>query len=193
MDLWLERLLVWGADAGELGDLALAGLLVQALGIALLGNLDGNVDPHLDKGQARLAAGTFGVVQTASQIAVRSVGGNEAGDGDGAAVGEELGHLGDAADVFLAFLGAEAQVLVEAEADVVTVQTVGVLVVRFADESLLERHGDGGLARGRKTRQPDGQAGLLEKARSDGRGQRTGVEMNVSSMGRQSKHILHHF
>ena len=50
---------------------------------------------------------------------------NEAGDGDGARIGEELRHFGDAADVLPAIPLTEAQVFVQAEAHVVAVETVG--------------------------------------------------------------------
>lgn len=43
--------LVGRADAGEVLDLAGAGLLVQALGVALLGLFDGDVDEDLDEGE----------------------------------------------------------------------------------------------------------------------------------------------
>jgi len=49
---------------------------------------------------------------------------NEACETDDAAVGEQLGHLGDASNVLLAVLGAETEVLIESVSDVVSVQTV---------------------------------------------------------------------
>ena len=64
-------------------------------------------------------------MQLPRQVAVGAVRADEARNGDGAAVGEELGDLGDAPDVFFAVLGAEAEVFVQAEADVVAVQAVG--------------------------------------------------------------------
>ena len=48
-NLRILRRLVRRADARELGDLALARLLVQALGVALLGLLDGDVDEDFDE------------------------------------------------------------------------------------------------------------------------------------------------
>jgi hypothetical protein len=73
------------------------------------------------------------------------VGADEARERDDARVGEELAHLADAPDVLLAVLGAEAQVLVEAHADVVAVEAVG--GDAGVDERLLEGDGDGALAR----------------------------------------------
>lgn len=160
-DLGVGRLLVGGGDAGEVLDLAGPGLLVQALGVALLGDLDGDVDEDLDKGNGLVVAalGRGLGVQLAGEVAVGAVRGNEGGDGDGGGVGEELGYLADAADVLVAVLLGEAQVLVEAEADVVAVEAVG----RHAEvqQVLLEGRGHGRLARGREARQPDGQAALL--------------------------------
>jgi hypothetical protein len=47
---------------------------------------------------------------------------DEAGDADEASVCEQLGHLSNTSDVLLTVSGCEAQVLVEAMADVVPIQ-----------------------------------------------------------------------
>jgi hypothetical protein len=84
--------LVGSADAGELLDLAGASLLVQTLGVALLSLLDGDVNEDLDEGKSGLAV--LGVVvEVTSDLTVGLVGGDEGGEGDGGAVGEELGDL----------------------------------------------------------------------------------------------------
>lgn len=144
-NLRLQRLLVGRRDARKLLDLARARLLVQALGIALLGDLERHVDKDLDKGNGLVAVLRLGV-QLAGEIAVGAVRRDEGGDGDGGRVGEQLGHLADAADVLVAVLFREAQVLVEPEAHVVAVEAVG----RQAQvqEMLLQGRGDGGFARG---------------------------------------------
>ena len=98
-------------------------------------------------------------MQLAGQRAVRAVRADEAGDGDAAAVGEQLGHLGDAADVLRAVGGREAQVGVEPEADVVAVEAVG--GEGDGEQVLLEGGGDGGFARGGEAREPDCEAGLV--------------------------------
>lgn len=136
VDLRLQGFLIGGADTGELGDLALTSLLVQTLWIALLGDLNGNIDPDFDKGNASFTAWPLGLVQLTGQVTVTSVGADEAGDGDGGGVGEQLGHLGDAADVFFAVLGRETEVFVQTEADVVTIEAVGGLVVGLAQQGL---------------------------------------------------------
>lgn len=64
-------------------------------------------------------------MQLPRQPAIRAIRADEARDGDAGAVGEELGDLGDAADVLRAVGGREAEVAVEAEADVVAVEAVG--------------------------------------------------------------------
>ena len=75
---------------------------------------------------------------------------------DDAGVGEQLGDLADAADVLLAVGGGEAEVLVQAVADVVAVEHVGELAALH--QGVLEREGDGALAGA-------GQAGEPERAR----------------------------
>ena len=146
MHLGLQGLLIRGTDAGKFRNLALAGLLVQTLGVTLLSDLNRDIDPDLNERNARLATRTFSLVQRAGEVTVRTVRRDEASDGNGAGVGKQFGHLGDAADVFLAVLRGEAEIFVEAEADVVAVETVGALAVGFADQGLFESDGDGRFA-----------------------------------------------
>lgn len=68
---------------------------------------------------------------------------NETGDAHQAGIRKQLGHLGDTADVLLAVFGREAQVLVQAVTDVVSVQ--GVRRDGVGYEVLLQRETDGGL------------------------------------------------
>jgi hypothetical protein len=84
-------------------------------------------------------------MQLPRQIPIGPIRADEAGDCKRAAVSEQLRDLGDAADVFFAVFRAEAEVLVEAEPDVVAVEAVRGDVVGLAKECLLERNGDGGF------------------------------------------------
>jgi hypothetical protein len=151
--------LVGRRDAGKVLDLTSAGLFVQALGVALLGNLEGHVDVDLDKGDVLVVLLLGLGVEVPGEVPVGAVGTDEGGDGDGGRVGEELGYLGDAADVLVAVLLGEAEVLVEAEADVVAVEAVGGHAE--VQEVLLQGGGNGGLARGGEAGEPEGEALLL--------------------------------
>jgi hypothetical protein len=92
MNLRLLRRLVGRTDARELLYLARLGLLVQALGIALLGDVDGDVDEDFDEGERRV--GVLGVgVELARDLAVGFVGADEAGESDSGGVREEFGDL----------------------------------------------------------------------------------------------------
>ena len=75
-------------------DLARPRLLVQALGVAGLGDLEREVDVDLDEGERLVVGGCRGGVQLAGLLAVGLVGRDEGGDGDGGGVGEEFGDLG---------------------------------------------------------------------------------------------------
>jgi len=75
-------------------------------------------------------------------------------------VGEEPRDLADAADVLRPVLGREAEVRVEAVADVVAVQDVGESTALV--EGLLGGHGDRALARAGESREPDRAAALAE-------------------------------
>lgn len=101
-------------------------------------------------------------MQLPRQPPIRAVRADEARDGDAGAVGEELGDLGDAPDVLRALGGREAEVAVQAEADVVAVEAVGREGV--PQEVLLEGGGDGGFARGGEAGEPDGEAGLVAES-----------------------------
>lgn len=96
----------------------------------------------------RLSRLSLGGTEAQTNTSHLGEGGDEAGDAHQTGVGEQLGHLGHAADVLLAVLGGEAQVLVEAVADVVPVQRVAGDGV--CHQVLLQRKAYGGLARARQ-------------------------------------------
>lgn len=81
---------------------------------------------------------------------------DKAAEADLATVGEELGDLGDSANVLPSVLRGEAEVVVEAGADVVAVEAVG--GDAQIDEKSLELKSDRGLAGTRQSRQPNGAA-----------------------------------
>lgn len=86
-------------------------------------------------------------------------------------------YLSDTPDVLLSVLGGEAKVLVQAEADVVAIESVG--LETKVEEVLLESNGDGGLARGRETGEPDGGTLLLAEVGALLTGE-TGVPCDVA-------------
>lgn len=92
-NLSVDGLLVRRRDASELLDLTSASLLVETLGVALLGHLEGHVDKDLDKGDGLVAVLVSLCVQLAGEVAVGAVGRDEGGDGDGGGVGKELCDL----------------------------------------------------------------------------------------------------
>ena len=122
-------------------------------------------------------------MQLPCQVAISSVRGNETRDGDGAAVSEQFGDFTDATDVFGAVGGGEAEVFVQAEADVIAVEAVGGEVVRCAEEGLFERDGDGGFAGGGEAGEPDCEALLLAEGCADGGGEGGGVVCYVAGRG----------
>mmetsp|Transcript_14509 Transcript_14509/g.22019 ORF Transcript_14509/g.22019 Transcript_14509/m.22019 type:complete len:231 (-) Transcript_14509:10-702(-) len=141
MHLGVLGLLVGSIDAGEALDLPSPGLLVEPLHIAGLHNLEGRIDEDLQERQGGVG------MHLASIGSVGGIGRNEPRDHDGTRFGEELGHLCDAADVLLAVLWAEAEVPVQAEAQVVAVQAVDEVGARLVrHQGLLQRHGHRALA-----------------------------------------------
>jgi len=68
-------------------------------------------------------------------------------------------HLGDTSDVLVTVLLAKAQVLVQPEAHIVSVESV--YSQTLLQEVLLESDGDGGLSGGGQTGEPEGETLLL--------------------------------
>jgi hypothetical protein len=134
-ELGFFRFLVRGGDAGELLDFLVAGLGVEALGVAFLADIERGLDEDFHE----LVLEEHG----ADLVPVFAVGGDERGDADEAGIGEELGDLTYAADVFLAFMGGEAEVGAQAMADVIAIEDVGV----FAEvkEFAFQFGGNGGF------------------------------------------------
>lgn len=121
-------------------------------------------------------------MQIARNFTVRKVGRDERGDGNGGAVGEELGDLRDPTDVLVAVLLGEAEVLVESEADVVTVETVGV-DAPVSEELVFKLDGNGRFARGGETGEPNCEAALVAEFAAFAARQGAGVECDVSFDG----------
>lgn len=112
-NLGVHRRFIRRINSRESLNHARARLLVQSLGITLLRDLNRDVDVDLNEWDASL------VVELASGSAVGDVGRDEGSDRDAARVCEKLRDFANAADVFVAVCFGEAEVFVEAEADVV--------------------------------------------------------------------------
>ena len=141
-------------DASEALDLSGAGSLVQSLGIASLALLNRNVHEDLNE----VTAG-----DTAPDgLAVNLVRRDEAHEGDGAVLCEQLGDLTNAANILDTVVGGKAEVLVQAVPDVVAVEVDGELA--HACEGVLESAGHGGLAAAAEASEPQ-DAALLVKER----------------------------
>ena len=78
-------------------------------------------------------------------------------------------YLSDPADILFSVLRREAKVLVQPESHIVAIESVGLKTQ--VEKVLLERDGDGGLARSRETRKPDGAALLLAEVAALSAGQ----------------------
>src|SRR5215469_1176170 len=113
-DLGGLRRFVRRVYTGEVLDLAGTRLAVQSLGIALLADLDGRVQEHLDE-LARLQELTH-------QPPISAERRDKGGDHNHPGVHKQTRYLTDATDVLHARLIAEAQILVEPVAHVVAIQ-----------------------------------------------------------------------
>lgn len=154
IDLWVRRGFVGVVDTGEAFDLAGAGFFVEAFWVAGFANFDWGVDEDLEK----LESGVL--VDFADLVAVGLVGGDETRDCDDPSFGEEFGDFAHPADVFLAIVSGESEVVVEPVADIIAIEAVG--EVSVFDEGVLEGDCDGGLSRARKPGEPEGASGVAE-------------------------------
>mmetsp|Transcript_16563 Transcript_16563/g.52118 ORF Transcript_16563/g.52118 Transcript_16563/m.52118 type:complete len:309 (+) Transcript_16563:67-993(+) len=150
VDLRIIRLLVRGIKTCEVLDLPLRCLGVEPLGVALLHHRQRRVDEDLKERQRRV------LVDLPRVLAVALVRGNEAADHDGPCLGKELCDLGDAADVLLPVLWREAQVPVQAVAEVVPVEAVDEVGLGLVlHQGILQRDADRALAASGEARHPE--------------------------------------
>ncbi len=158
-DLRILGRFVGGVDPCEVLDLAGPRFLVELLRVPLLANFQRRIDEDLDEIVAALQCDLAGAA------AVRAVGRDESGNNHRAAVGHEVGHFGDAPDVFHAILGGEAEVRVQAVPDIVAVKDVHMDIA--VEEFPLERLGDGRFAGAAQTCEPDDAAAMAVAQRCD--------------------------
>ncbi len=136
VDLGTLRRFVRRIDAGEVLELATTGLLVQPLNVAVFGDRQWRIDVNLVE-LARLE-------QAARHAALGPERRDERHHHDEARIGHQLADFGDSPDVLDPVRIREAQVTVQAVADVVAVEQVGVLAE--GEQALLDQVGDGRLA-----------------------------------------------
>ena len=159
-DFRIFGLLVGGGDAGKVGDLPGTGFFIEALGIAIFADLQVALYEDFDEVAV--------VEQGPDPLAILLVGGDEGGDDDGAGVGEQLGHLAHPADVLLPVSGGEAEVTIQAVADVVAIQGVG--VVAQVEEFLFQVYRQGRFPGAGEAGEPDNRAPVAVAAFPHGLG-----------------------
>ena len=143
-DLGVFRRLVGRIDAGEVLEVAAPRLLVEALGVPLLGHAERRVHEHL----AELVL----LHQLARQPPFRAERRDERHQHDQAGIHHQPRDLGDAADVLDAVGFGEAQVLVETVPHVVAIEQIRVPAQRV--QLLLDDVGDRRLAGARQSGEP---------------------------------------
>lgn len=110
-------------------DLTSLGFLVQTLRVPLFAFFKTGIHKYFDKGEGRVVL----CVQLASKVAISLVRRNERGDSQSCRRSEQQRdlslenriYLRNAANVFFTVLRREAKVLVQSEANVIAVQTIG--------------------------------------------------------------------
>jgi len=148
-------LLVGAGDAGEVLDLAGAGLGIEALGVALFAHRQISGAMDLDE--------IASLDQGAGPAAVGAERGDEGGEHYHAGIEEQLGHLADAADVLLPVGVGEAQVGAEAVAHVVAIEHVA--GQPLLEQGRIHRIGKGALAGAAQAREPEDGAAVAPLVR----------------------------
>ena len=142
--------LVWVVDTRESLDLALTGLGVDTALVGLLTVLEGSVDMDEEEGSAQVRNGL------ASGLPRVLVGSNGGGDDGSTGAGQLTGDEGNALDVLVAVLTAEAQLRRELVAHGVTQQQRDGATTLLVQGDL-QSTGDGILARVHVTGKEDGE------------------------------------
>ena len=142
-----------GIAAGEVGDAAFLGFFVEAFGVAGLAGGEAGVDVDFEE--------IVGAHDLAGEGAERPIRADERAEGDEAAVDEEFGDFGDAADVFAAVVFGEAEAGIEAGAEVIAVEEDGGAALGV--EGSFEEVGEGAFSGAREAVEPDDMAALAEE------------------------------
>src|SRR5690625_742219 len=114
----MERSFIRSTDARELLDLSFSSLFIETFDIPLFTNLKRCIYKDLDK--IRCSNDLFDL------FPVTLFRGNKGSQSNDTGVCHELGHLRDTPNVLLSVLRRKTQVLVQARADIITIQAVTV-------------------------------------------------------------------
>jgi hypothetical protein len=93
-------------------------------------------------------------VDSSSSVSVLPVWRDKTDQTNNASISKQFGDFTNSSNVFFSIFGAETEIFVEAESDVITVQDIGGNVL-FA-KVFFDSHGDGRFSRAGKTGEPDG-------------------------------------
>ena len=146
--------LVGGRDAGEVRYFTLACLLIEALGVAALCDVERGVDEDLDE--------LSFFKKHPGHLTLGPERRDEAAQNHNTGVDHQLRDLADPADVLDPVRVGEPEVGVQPVPEVVAVQDVGPDPALM--EALLERVGDRRLARAGEAREPEAAAGVSVEA-----------------------------
>jgi len=120
---WIFGGFVWVRNASEVLDNSISCLLVKTFNIAGFASLKGGTDVNFSKVKASF------LVNLASEVSAGRVGRDECHENDLARHSEQLGYFSNAADVLSSVFIGEAQTLVKASADHITIEDKDLLVV----------------------------------------------------------------
>jgi len=173
VQLGIERRLVRRRNSCKLFDFTGSCLFIKPFRVALFHNVEGRIDEDFNKVETGV------LVDLANKRAIIAIGRDERGQRYTRSVRKQARDLADSADVFVAGLLIKSEIFIQAETDVVPVQSVR----EFAqmEQMLLESACDRGLAAGAEPSQPDCDPLLLQEVHPLLDVDRSRMECNISS------------
>src|SRR5690606_19161562 len=144
-NLGIFRPLIVGRDTGEILDLAGPRLFIKPLDVARLADFERGVDKNLEK--------LILLHERARHLPLALEGRDEGDEGDQPGIDHQPRRFTDAADILDPVRIGEAKILVEAVADVIAVEQIGMLAERM--QLLLDEVGNRRLAGAREPREPE--------------------------------------
>ena len=152
-EVWAHGGLEGAGFSGEVFDLAAGGFGVEAFDVALFTGFVGGFYVNFKK--------VFLSENASGEIAELALWGDGGDENDGAVVDKNFGHFRDAADVLKTVFIGEAEIAIQAGAEVIAIEDEGEAALLVEDA--LGGVGDGGFTRAGESAHPDGEAFLFEE------------------------------
>jgi len=165
-----QRGFVRAVNAGEIDELATAGLGVETLYVAAFAFFQWRVDKDLDE--------LSGIEEVPRHFPLTAEGGNKSDNDDQTGIHHKLGDLGDSTNIFDPVSLGESKIPIEPMADIITIENVSVFA--FGMEALFQQVGNRGFSRTGETGQPEAARFLMLDHCPRGLGDLKSLPVNIA-------------